>query len=221
MLRRGVVRPTGERGDTLIEVMLAFSILSAVIVGTFIIMNQGIATAQNSLEINLVRNQVDTQAELLRHLNNGKLTSIGRASNEVANQWDQAVVGAAPGIEGAQDYDYIDTIEKCTPSELPNRVFFIDPRTGKVIRKSDAASGVKFRDSVTFAQIQEDPSLGESVSNMLWVEAVQSPSPGIGNRLHLTRYYDFHIRACWEGSGPDTGLLKLGTIVRLYVPREG
>ena len=67
-----------QRGDTLIEVLFAVSIFSAIVVGTIIIMNQGISSAQNALEINLVRNQIDTQAELLRHLNNAKLTSLGR-----------------------------------------------------------------------------------------------------------------------------------------------
>lgn len=214
MLRHTAAR-LAERGDTLIEIMLAFSILSAVIVGAFIIMNQGISTAQNSLEINLVRNQIDTQAELLRHLNNGKLTSIGRASNQVAIQWDSAVDGAAAGLDSAQAYDHIDSVEKCTPSELPSRAFFIDPKTGTVVRYSgmDAA---RFREAQTFAQIQEDSAINQMVTNMLWVEAVQSPS---SDRLGLTRHYDFHIRACWEGSGPRVGLMKLGTIVRLYVPR--
>lgn len=203
-----------ERGDTLIEIMFAFSILSAVIVGAFIIMNQGISTAQNSLEINLVRNQIDTQAELLRHLNNGKLTSLGRASNSVASQWDRAALGA---VAEPMDYSEISAVEECVPDELPSHVFFIDPTTGQVVRKS-GADEARFHNVETFAQVQEYTPTGQMITNMIWVEAVHSNST-TDLSLTLTRYYDFHIRACWEGSGPQVGLMKLGTIVRLYVPK--
>lgn len=80
-----------QRGDTLIEVLFAVSIFAAIMVGTIVIMNQGIASAQNALEINLVRNQIDTQAELLRHLNNAKLTSIGRNGTNESAEWDNLV----------------------------------------------------------------------------------------------------------------------------------
>ncbi len=197
-----------ERGDTLIEVLLAFAILSAVVVGAIVIMNQGVSSAQNSLEISLVRNQIDTQAELLRHLNNGKLTSAGRASNQVAEQWDKAISRAG---SAAQPYDDIATVEQCTVTNIPPGAFFIHPINGTVIHD-------RFDDAATFAQVQEvDP--GNMISNMLWVEAVynnNAQTPTLTN----TKYYDFHIRACWESSGVGTGLMKLGTIVRLYVPNE-
>ena len=44
-----------ERGDTIIEVMFAFVLFSMVIVGAFMIMNQGMALAQRSLEVTQVR----------------------------------------------------------------------------------------------------------------------------------------------------------------------
>lgn len=212
------VKSTRQRGDTLIEVMLAFSILSAVVVGAIIIMNQGIASAQNSLEITLVRNQMDTQAELLRHLNNGKLTSVGRASNTAAEQWDSVVALAGPS---AQPYDEIRSVEDCRVqvggvNRLPARAFFLDPRDGSVVTN-------KFFDVETFAQVQlnPDPSVpDEMISNMLWIEAVEGVDSAVGVSLNSTKYYDFHIRACWQSSGTDAGLMKLGTIVRLYAPED-
>lgn len=205
---------TGQRGDTLIEVMLAFSIFSAIVIGAFIIMNQGISSAQNSLEINLVRNQIDTQAELLRHLNNGKLTSVGRAANDQATEWNRAVALAQPR---ATPYSNIEQVDDCKEENLPNNSFFINPKTGMVVAKSENAT--LFRDTQTFAQVQPaSPAPNEPVmvSNMIWIEAVSSPN----DTLRETRYYDFHIRACWEAPGAGAGLLKLGTIVRLYVPNE-
>lgn len=55
-----------QRGDTLIEVLLSVTIFSMVAVGTMTVMNQGVAIAQQSLEITLVRQQIDAQAEMLR-----------------------------------------------------------------------------------------------------------------------------------------------------------
>ena len=55
-----------ERGDTIIEVMFAFVLFSMVIVGAFMIMNQGMALAQRSLEVTQVRQQIDSQVLLIR-----------------------------------------------------------------------------------------------------------------------------------------------------------
>lgn len=211
-----------ERGDTLIEVLFAISIFSAVVVGTIIIMNQGISSAQNALEINLVRNQIDTQAELLRHLNNAKLTSIGRNSTTESAEWDRAVgmgsdAGNAayrPDVE-AQDYtSTIKTFDDCRPSTLPNNAFFIDPKTGQVQRRD------RITDVSTFAQIQSSTGSSPSLSNMLWIQPVSSNRDSSDTALNLTTYYDFHIRACWDSPGSGGGVMKLGTIVRLYVPKS-
>lgn len=197
-----------QAGDTLIEVLFAVSIFSAVVVGTILIMNQGISSAQNALEINLVRNQIDTQAELLRHLNNAKLTSIGRNDTTDSSQWDKAVI--SPSSE-ADPYDKITTYEQCEPRSLPSNAFFIDPKTGTV-QASNHIVG-----TVTFAQVQTSGT--QPVSNMLWIQPVSSRNDNTDNALTLTQYYDFHIRACWDSPGARGGVMKLGTIVRLYVPR--
>ena len=44
----------------------------------------------------------------------------------------------------------------------------------------------------------------------IWVEKVHAPN---------TKYYDFHIRACWSAPGTNVKT-TLGTIVRLYDPRN-
>ncbi len=57
-----------QRGDTLIEVLIAVTVFSAVAIGAITVMSRGISVAQSSLELNLVRNQIDSQVELLRHI---------------------------------------------------------------------------------------------------------------------------------------------------------
>ena len=53
-----------QAGDTLIEVMLATAVFSAVAVGCLTVMNRGLSIAQQSLESTLVRQQIDAQAEM-------------------------------------------------------------------------------------------------------------------------------------------------------------
>lgn len=232
MLRRSKV----QQGDTLIEVLFAISIFATVLLGTVLIMNQGISSAQNSLEINLVRNQIDTQAELLRHLNNAKLNSIGRAPTELSREWDSIVKQADPE---ARSYDEIQTFDQCAPTitsggstainnAIPANAFFINPNTGKMEDTSDRLSAQSNLQPVqTFAQIQprpvaegETPDLTNVVSNMIWIQAVKSDGASDDAQLPLTERYDFHIRACWDSVGAGGGLMKLGTIVRLYVPKQ-
>ena len=219
-----------QAGDTLIEVLFAISIFATIMLGTIIIMNQGISSAQNALEINLVRNQMDTQAELLRHLNNAKLNSIGRASTEMSREWDRIVATASTE---ARDYGEIQNFDQCSPtvasggsvtgnSVIPDNAFFINPRTGMMVA-SPGEPVSQLKPVQTFAQVQPDPTSSDPnamVSNMIWVQAVRSGATAEDTQLRLTSRYDFHIRACWDSVGAGAGLMKLGTIVRLYVPNE-
>ena len=217
-----------QRGDTLIEVLFAVSIFAAIMVGTIVIMNQGIASAQNALEINLVRNQIDTQAELLRHLNNAKLTSIGRNGTNESAEWDRLVgQGASAGNTSyqpsaeADPYDQIESFADCQPDQLPNNAFFLNPKpTGgsgdNYVQRKD-----KIVEANVFAQVQPgDEANDVPVANMLWIQPVASTRDSSNTLLPLTNYYDFHIRACWDSPGAGGGVMKLGTIVRLYVPKQ-
>lgn len=59
-----------RRGDTLIEVMLSISIFALVAMITINMMNDGINTAQRTLEAEMARNEIDAQAEALRFIHN-------------------------------------------------------------------------------------------------------------------------------------------------------
>lgn len=207
-----------KAGDTLIEVLFATAIFSAVAIGAIVIMNQGISSAQTSLEISLVRNQIDTQSQLLHQMNDAKLTSLGRGSSVFAQRWNRIISGDDSGTKlvvdtAAQDYNSISTIEDCEPDSLPPLAFFIDPKTGEVV-----TGNANFEAPVTFAQIR----IGDGISTksqMVWVEVVRSSNPSPGAVLKNTISYDFHIRACWQSPGSDS-LMKIGTIVRMYAPNE-
>ena len=59
-----------KRGDTLIEVMLSIAIFSLVAIITINMMNDGLNTAQRTLETEMARNEIDAQAEALRFIHN-------------------------------------------------------------------------------------------------------------------------------------------------------
>ena len=58
----------GQRGDTLIEVIFAFTVFGMLAIGAIATMNQGTASAQRTLEITLVRQEMDSQAAVLRYI---------------------------------------------------------------------------------------------------------------------------------------------------------
>ena len=100
-----------SRGDTLIEVLFAISVFSLVVVGGLSIMNQGTAAAQRALEITLVRNEIDAQAEALRFMNasyiaayNPKDPSVQLTEGTPAREWQDMVAGiVATPVTGVWD----------------------------------------------------------------------------------------------------------------------
>lgn len=223
-----MMRRKSQLGDTLIEVVLAITIFSAGAVAAVVIMNNGITNAQRSLEITLVRNQINNQAELLRHLNNVALVSSGRlfaadaasgsATSGVQNEWAKIKDLAVPV---AQNYDEIQTTEDCSPDKINipgTKVFFIDPKTGKV-QAINTTVPQNFKKESPFAKVTgSDADTGAAAtSDMIWIYAVQAGGGEGRGKLTNTNFYDFHIRACWDA--PDgANVQKLGTIVRLYEP---
>ena len=226
-----MLKTTKRGGDTIVEVLFAVVIFAAIAIGAMAIMNQGMSAAQNTLEHNLVRNNIDSQAELLRHLQNAKLNTIGRGGAgteqttdivKLAGRWDHIVSNLV--VSSAAEYDKLERYDQCDFNAVNenaviansgdlSKVFFIDTQDASV--HSYGSNPEVFGRPGTFAQVRHIDE--RPLSEMIWIQAVQS-SPGASS-LSETVAYDFHIRACWQGSGPDVDLMKMGTIVRLYMPR--
>ena len=251
-----------RRGDTIIEVLLAISIFSLVSLGAIFVMNRGIATTQESLEVNLVRNQIDSQAELLRHFNAAYLVSAGRTgiTDEEIKKADNDGKGPAAqwitiqGLAATQADTFTENIpdeSACRPGSLgggaaaipafnkaantPGVAFFIDPTTG-LVRSNPVADfrtpGLQAKISLKDPSMPHDPTSNPNMSSMLWIQAVRVAPVGGGADIEgrdklkstvpgrsLSDFYDFHIRACWS-SPRGNGVMTLGTIVRLYVPKN-
>lgn len=61
-------KSTAKRGDTIIEVMIAFAIFSLVAIISIGMMNSGLSASERSLELVTARNELNAQAEALRFI---------------------------------------------------------------------------------------------------------------------------------------------------------
>lgn len=203
---------TSLPGDTIVEVMLAITIFSAVAIGGLTIMNQGTAAAQRSLEMTLVRQEIDGQAESLRVMHNEMITqknSDGSGSPIVARWDDMMTKMRVPIDELTPMSDSVSKDETECRFPTTGKVFVIDPVTLSVKK------GVP-RQPDTFSQIRYG-SGGEVTSvDGLWIEAVRGSGSPVS---HTPGYTDFYIRACWSAVGQSRPA-TISSVVRLYEPRS-
>ncbi len=195
-----------ERGDTIIEVLFAVMIFSLVAVGGLSIMNQGTAMAQRALEIGLVRQQIDEQADALKYLNQAYVADYGK-HGAATERWNK-VIGAS-AVTRAQRFDAMVVNDTC---QLPEsgQMFALDSM--KLNATDNTQKLAPVADGATYAQIRRDTS-GNARAEGIWIQAVRSPT-----RDNRPGFYDFHIRACWTTPG-QAAPVTLGTIVRVYEPR--
>jgi len=198
-----LTRHLRQRGDTLIEVLFAITIFSLIMVGAVILMNQGSAAGQRALEISLVRQQIDGQAETLRFLHDSYLASPQDASLDTttaAGRWRDLLSKPFISTSGASP---LATTGNTCPTPPPTRSFVMNPATTSFT--SDPAVLIP---AVTHARVGKDDG-GTFRAYGMWIEAVESP------KVDSVGFIDFHIRACWSGPGSEVPM-TLGTIVRLY-----
>lgn len=200
-----------QRGDTLIEVLFAFAVLSLVIIGALTIMNQGTLASQRSLETTLVREEIDGQATTLRFLHDAYVAKFQPnatyAVNTPAYEWATMVSKLS-----ATSSTSFGGVTSCpTP---PSGSFILDPVTAKY-----QGVNTKLAPAKTFAQLVYNSSNVFTESDGVWIEGIKSSDVQTDPNKQNVTYIDFHINACWDapGNGPP---MTIGTIVRLYEPLQ-
>ncbi|MBQ68718.1 hypothetical protein CL689_01460 [Candidatus Saccharibacteria bacterium] len=203
-----------ERGDTLIEVLFAVTVFSFVVVSSLAIMNQGTAAAQRSLEISLVRQQVDAQADSLRFLHDSYVAAYRPGLSY--NLTDGTTSPAEEWYRLTRSPSMVSTViplnnggTSC--SSAPGTAFIINPKTARYVSASSLTR------ATTYSRLAYNSSGALSAAQGLWVEAIRSGTSSDMNQQNAG-YIDFHIRACWEAPG-TAAPMTIGTIVRLYEPR--
>ncbi len=213
-MRLTAVRQSTKSGDTIIEVLFAVAVFAMVAVGSLTIMNQGTASAQRSLEITLVRQQIDAQAEAIRYIHQSYVAAFqkdGAAPLGTSAEWTKMTSKTTgKGASGASAFGQMgDSCPVTTPGQKP---FILNARTATIWNATPAMSAPVGASLPPFAQViyNDDSSINRAYG--LWVEAIPS------NTNDGPGFVDFHIRACWDGPGGSVPM-TLGTIVRLYEPR--
>jgi hypothetical protein len=180
-----------SQGDTIIELVLAFAIFSLCAVTTIMILNKGVAVSQRSLEKSLVRQQIDSQSEIIRYIhdtNNPKWTEL--KNRQITNP-----LGLA---------------DPCpTASSLGGGAngFFVVP---------DGANGFIVKDAVSpdyaipsvYAKVDYDTQKSAGI----WVQVAKAENKSSISSIDA---YDFYIHGCWDSVGLDVPM-TVGTIVRIY-----
>jgi type II secretory pathway pseudopilin PulG len=198
-----------DQGDTLIEVLFAIAAFSLIAISSLAIMNQGANTAQRSLEITLVRQQLDAQAETLRYLNSSYVTvfrpGVAYGSATPAAQWSDILnSGLVTNVSNFPD-------TSCPSKPIPSS-FILNTHTATFVPLNNT-NGI-FTPATTFSQVIYN---GDQIkSDGVWIEAKRYTTTGYPNQANAD-YIDFYIRACWSSPGESTPA-TLGTIVRLYEP---
>lgn len=137
-----------KRGDTIVEVILAFAVFAVLSVGAVTVMNRGVAMAERSLETTLVREQMDAQAEILRYARDTDAAAWGTIRLGVAT---------APGDE--------------CPDTPPAGAFIASvSSTGVVTYTSAASAPASFNQPATYSQftIDDNPQ-----AYGIWVVPIQ------------------------------------------------
>ncbi len=199
----------------MIEVLFAVAVFSMVAVGSLTIMNQGSASAQRSLEIALVRHEMDTQADAIRLIYDEMMAGRTQRTAEQAATWRQmSTVGGTGNLAKATASVFPGGVvngNRCrTPVDTATMAFIMNTNTMQPVRLTGSNSNEVGNSAVpsaqqrVFAGVTYSPTLR---AQGIWVEAER----------HGEGYVDFHIRACWDTVG-QAQPITLGTIVRLYDP---
>lgn len=212
MRRLGTKRQ--QRGDTIIEVLFAVTVFAMIAVGSLAIMNQGMLTAQRSLEITLVRQQIYAQSEAIRYIHAAYVAAYqqgGGSVSGVAAEWPKMTSLAADGHGATRASAFGDINGQSCPTNTPGqRPFILNARTATVWNQVPNMTAPSGGTLPPFASVNYDGAVIQDASG-IWIEAVPNKP------ADSTAYVDFHIRACWSSPG-STLPMTLGTIVRLYDP---
>lgn len=203
-----------NRGDTIVEVLIAITVFSMVVVSSLAIMSSGLSSTQRALESTKVRQEIDSQAAALRFLQGSFISSYVPGTQPLENtpqeQWYQMIEYIKQAnLSSASQFGGLATT---TCPAAPAGSFILNTRKAKFVSEPSL-----LKTAPIYAQVNYDTSDNLVSAEGVWIEGIRSinsTDPGLVN----VGYIDFHIRACWSSVG-QSAPLTLGTIVRLYDPR--
>lgn len=188
-----------SRGDTLVEVMFSFAVFSLVVVSSLVLMNRGVAMAQHSLEITLVRQQIDGQIALVQHerqLNTAVWNAIKSNPQDTVTEFSSITDCPTTAADFGSGAFFI---AKATTSGDELKYYPLDPSAA-----GNHSPAVTY--SMTDVMLKSAPA---AHTYGLWAVLVRAENYG------ANAAYDLHVRACWATIGLNRPA-KIGTVVRIY-----
>ena len=193
-----------QRGDTLIEVLIAITVLGTIVAGCMAVMNRSLVSILNSAERTASRSDINTQTDLLNYVYRSDKTTWNKIM-------DIAYAGAADGSAPNNVKD-VCTLNAGSRSSGTKRAgsFYLQPTL-------DAEGGIS---SVALVENLNADTHGMNKTQRavtgqgLWVDAIHYPQSTTNQRS----YVDFYIKACWTplgGLSHDTNSRSV-TTVRIY-----
>lgn len=188
-----------QKGDTIIEVMFAFVIFSLVVVSAFSIMNKGVATAQRSLEVTLVRQQIDGQVAMVQHIQQTSPTLWAQIKGLVVDT--SGTFGTETQCPEAKDL-------------LDKSDFFIATTSdGSAPSVVHIQSDQDYKKATTYSMVDAFGRASPThvpAAYGLYMRIVKSDGWSATNHA-----YDLNVRACWDSVGINVPV-TIGTVVRLF-----
>ncbi len=188
------IKNKASRGDTIVEIIFAFAIFSAISVITIAILNRGLGVARTSLETTLVRQQIDSQSEIIRSIR-----------DNIPSLWSSLI---STDLLTSNPAPLTNNSDECVKPNDSSKAFFLVPNPS-----SQSFSIIKYNDGYTNASSYAYVVDELSESRGIWMEVSKAQSSTKGENLNA---YDFRIHACWDPVGHDKNMMTLGTIVRVY-----
>lgn len=182
------VKHEPERGDTLIEVLVAIAALATVITLFYSIMQSSFSQGQIALERSVTQARMNGQAAMLREAQNRYLTAQAAAARKT---WTDILSSVNDGRPLSSD-------EEACSANTTRKKFFLATNSSTSVA-SDYGGTLKADGSYPV------PGSG------MWIEGYKVASPTGGGRA----FYAFYLKSCWTSSfgGQDQAMR---TIVRLY-----
>lgn len=229
-------------GDTIVEVIFAITVFCMIAVIGMSLMNQGITTAQISLEVSLAREEINAQAEALRFIHNNYIAEMGRQESlpedsvhqQYTQLWKRVIEKSSTSAPALATTDpTCPNVGKDGLQGISKESFFVlnvrdigpsNPTDTEFINRSLVSDENRLVVASVFPRILYNTSADPNTSDSNKVDDVNATSLIKAEGIWVlavrgTNFYDFHVRACWSAPGRSVAT-TIGTIVRLYDPES-
>ncbi|MCL2280988.1 prepilin-type N-terminal cleavage/methylation domain-containing protein [Candidatus Saccharibacteria bacterium] len=194
-----------QRGDTLVEVLIAITVLGIIVGGVMATMNRSMISILNSAERTATRADINTQTDLLNYVYRNDKTNWAMIMNLA---YDGNVVdGSAP----------TEATNRCqlnpggdASSAVPGS-FYLEPN----IEIDNSVSGITVIDNL-IEEINGTNRIQRAVTGQgVWIDAVYYKQD---MKTNQQPYIDFYIKACWTPLGSTAANVdsQSTTVVRIY-----